>query len=79
MPRTKWSVLLITVLAAFVLLFAGCGDDAEDAASEPVNEEYVNNAWTDGEDLSGTTVNIFGAFVRRSYWNRHCIRRLRRL
>lgn len=63
MPRTKLSVLLITVLAAFVLLFAGCGDGADDAASEPVNEEYVNNAWTDGEDLSGTTVNIFGAFV----------------
>ena len=30
---------------------------------EPAKASYTDNPYTDGQDLSGTTVNIFGAFV----------------
>ncbi|MFO7850535.1 MAG: ABC transporter substrate-binding protein [Spirochaetia bacterium] len=65
--------VLITFLAAFALLgsmfFVSCGAGEEESAEESADEsaedakDYTDNEWTDGQDLSGTTVNIFGAFV----------------
>ncbi|MFP4179516.1 MAG: ABC transporter substrate-binding protein [Spirochaetaceae bacterium] len=62
--------VLITFLAAFALLgsmfFVSCGGGQEEDAAEESTEDardYTDNEWTDGEDLSGRTVNIFGAFV----------------
>jgi alpha-glucoside transport system substrate-binding protein len=56
--------------AVLVILFiAGCAPQeeeaapAEDEAAEEAAVDYTDNPYTDGEDLSGTTVNIFGAFV----------------
>ena len=65
MQRNRVFFVLIALLASMVLVLAGCGGDdgEEEAAAGPAQESYVNNPYTNGEDLSGTTVNIFGAFV----------------
>lgn len=55
MKVTLFHIMLV-VLASLVVF--GC---AQEEAAE--KESYVNNPYTDGENLSGTTVNIFGAFV----------------
>lgn len=59
-------VLLLTLAVVIALAFAACSK--EEAAetmesSEPAMASYVENEWTNGEDLSGTTVDIFGALV----------------
>jgi alpha-glucoside transport system substrate-binding protein len=62
----KLALLLIAVLLAFVLVACG-GQDGEGGESASAAEEsgvdYTDNPYTEGEDLSGTTVNIFGALV----------------
>ncbi|MFP4301871.1 MAG: ABC transporter substrate-binding protein [Spirochaetaceae bacterium] len=67
MQRNRVFFVLIALLASMVLVLAGCGggeeEEEEAAAAEPEQESYVDNPYTDGEDLSGRTVNIFGAFV----------------
>ncbi|MFP4508694.1 MAG: ABC transporter substrate-binding protein [Spirochaetota bacterium] len=52
--------LAVLVLMAFTAPVLFGGGSAEEAieATDP-----TGNPWTDGEDLSGTEVNIFGAFV----------------
>jgi len=50
-------------MMAIALSFTGCGDKKETKASGPEKEVYVTNEYTRGVDLSGKTVNIFGAFV----------------
>lgn len=50
-------------VAVLVLLFFACGGPAEEESAGPAMSSYVENEYTDGQDLSGTTVNIFGAFV----------------
>ena len=57
----KFSLLLIAALA--LVLIVSCGPGEEEAAPAESDVDYTDNPWTDGEDLSGTTVNIFGAFV----------------
>jgi alpha-glucoside transport system substrate-binding protein len=61
--------LLGLLILAGLIVLAGCapqqdGDDqAQEEDAEPAQASYVENRWTDGEDLSGRTVRIFGAFV----------------
>ncbi len=57
----KLTFMPLCVILSVLLIFAGCVPSEED--SDPANASYVNNPYTNGEDLSGTTVNIFGAFV----------------
>lgn len=58
----KSMTVLLAVL--FVASFAFAGGQQEGPA-EPMDSDmdYTDNEWTDGQDLSGTTVNIFGAYV----------------
>ena len=51
------------LVLAIAIVAIGCqrGDEGAEAAAPEV--DYTDNAYTDGADLSGTTVNIFGAFV----------------
>ncbi len=58
---SKWFTGIAGLLVVLLVL-VGCGDGGG-AADGPVNEEFTNNPYTDGEDLSGTTVTVFGAFV----------------
>src|SRR6056297_1826563 len=54
------------LLVAFVLVACGGQDEAAEesaSAAEDSGVDYSDNPYTEGEDLSGTTVNIFGAFV----------------
>ncbi|MFW5827385.1 MAG: extracellular solute-binding protein [Alkalispirochaeta sp.] len=60
----------LAVLTAGLLVLGGCSqsdqesdDDSDSGGGEPEKASYTDNPYTDGEDLSGTTVNIFGAFV----------------
>ena len=63
-------LLIVLVVIASLLAF-GCqqgeqqqeGRQAEDEATGEARASYTDNPWTDGQDLSGTTVTIFGAFV----------------
>ncbi|MFP4373861.1 MAG: ABC transporter substrate-binding protein [Spirochaetaceae bacterium] len=60
---------LVVLLLGMTLVLAGCGageaDEEEEAEQEAAEEATAatDNPWTDGEDLSGETVNVFGAFV----------------
>jgi alpha-glucoside transport system substrate-binding protein len=65
----KGSRLFFTlfVVVAFLtsMLFVSCQpkESDEGEAEETAGRDYTDNEWTDGQDLSGKTVNIFGAFV----------------
>ncbi len=52
-------VLMVVLLAAFALVFVAC----EPAEEEVAATNPTDNPWTEGEDLSGTEVELFGAFV----------------
>ncbi len=52
-------VLMVVLLTVFALLFAAC----EPAEPDVEATAPTDNPWTEGEDLSGTEVEIFGAFV----------------
>jgi alpha-glucoside transport system substrate-binding protein len=59
----KRLLLLLAILAFLVpAVFAGGGSEkgGEGAA---MSSQYTDNPYTDGQDLSGKTVNILGAFV----------------
>ena len=59
--RNLIKVLMATMLVLALvspMAFAGGQQEAEVEATNP-----TDNPWTDGEDLSGTEVQIFGAFV----------------
>ncbi len=58
MVKTPVVVLVVFVVAS-TLVLAAC-EPAEEAV-EATNP--TDNPWTDGEDLSGTEVEVFGAFV----------------
>ncbi len=55
---------MFLVAAVLVLLVVACAreDDGQTAAAD-TDVDFSDNPYTDGQDLSGTTVNIFGAFV----------------
>ncbi|MFP3959099.1 MAG: ABC transporter substrate-binding protein [Spirochaetaceae bacterium] len=59
----------LAVLVATALVLVGCSQAAEEQGAEEASDgqetraSYTDNPWTDGEDLSGTEVSIFGAFV----------------
>ncbi len=63
--------LLIAVVLTVSLITFGCQQGGEQQEGQEAAEEgaggaqasYTDNPWTQGEDLSGTTVTIFGAFV----------------
>ncbi len=58
--------LMLTLTLVLALAFVSCAkEEASEAAapSEPAQASYVENPWTEGEDLSGQTVDVFGAFV----------------
>ncbi len=60
MKRT--TIIAVTALVLLVpVLFLACGGQEESAAAP--SADFTANAWTDGQDLSGTTVQVFGAFV----------------
>ena len=56
---TRIRVLFLVALGAIVAapLFAAPAEEAATASAA------ADNPWTDGQDLSGATVNVFGAFV----------------
>lgn len=60
MRRLKGVALTFLVVGAFALVVAGC-EPADDDAVSATNP--TDNPWTEGVDLSGTEVEIFGAFV----------------
>lgn len=51
------AVLVLMAFTAPVVFGGGAAEEAVEATNP------TGNPWTDGEDLSGTEVNIFGAFV----------------
>jgi alpha-glucoside transport system substrate-binding protein len=59
--------IALLIVALFVLapaaVFAGGQQEGGQADAMASDMDYTDNEWTDGQDLSGTTVNIFGAFV----------------
>lgn len=55
----KAGVCMIAFMLVFSLAFAG----GEREEAPDVDVDYTDNPWTDGQDLSGTRVNVFGAFV----------------
>ncbi|MFW6343730.1 MAG: ABC transporter substrate-binding protein [Sediminispirochaetaceae bacterium] len=71
MKRTTGKVLMSLMSVLLLLLFVSCqnGEEKEEAEKESTKESGVtatdptDNPWTNGKDLSGTEVNIFGAFV----------------
>ena len=68
-PKRVFQLLLVLALAASLLFVTACGQDAEKAEKQKEEEsgaaakDFTDNPWTNGQDLSGTKVNIFGAFV----------------
>ncbi|TVQ40161.1 MAG: carbohydrate ABC transporter substrate-binding protein [Spirochaetaceae bacterium] len=52
--------LLVAVLVLAAVLFAAC---APEEAAVAVGTDPTGNPWTEGQDLSGTEVVIFGAYV----------------
>ncbi len=64
--RHAAKLLLALLLVAGLVAtgaFAGGQQQAEQEAAETEAAAPTDNPWTNGEDLSGTEVNIFGAFV----------------
>ncbi len=59
MPQINRNILLVLLLTV-VITFAYAGGNGEEGAG---GGNYPDNPYTNGADLSGTTVNIFGAFV----------------
>jgi len=62
MKKLLFVLLGLTLVVGFVLTGCQKEEAAEEAGMES-KASYTQNEWTDGEDLSGKTVNIFGAFV----------------
>jgi len=60
MRRFKVVAMSFMVIGALALVMAGC-EPADDGAAAATNP--TDNPWTGGVDLSGTEVEIFGAFV----------------
>ena len=59
-------VLLLAMAIVILVSFSACSKkEATESAesSAPAMASYVENEWTGGEDLSGRTVDIFGALV----------------
>ncbi|TVR35845.1 MAG: carbohydrate ABC transporter substrate-binding protein, partial [Spirochaetaceae bacterium] len=52
--------IIVALLVAVAMLLAACG--AEEAAVS-AGTDPTGNPWTEGQDLSGTEVVIFGAYV----------------
>lgn len=63
MPKRKWSLLTLVVLISVVMVGSVWAEGGQEEADGPANPEFMDNPYTDGQDLSGTSVNIFGAFV----------------
>ncbi len=65
MFRKLLLLFLVSLLALVLIACGGQGDgeESETAMAEESGVDYTDNPYTEGEDLSGTTVNIFGAFV----------------
>ncbi|MEX2444926.1 MAG: ABC transporter substrate-binding protein [Alkalispirochaeta sp.] len=60
--RTVAVLVAVLFVLALPMAFAGGQQEGGGQAADP-DRDYTDNPWTDGQDLSGTTVNIFGAFV----------------
>jgi len=68
--QVGFSIMAVLMLAS-VLVLSGCGggggQQAQGSGGQQASGTTATNAtdnpWTNGQDLSGTTVNIFGAFV----------------
>lgn len=60
-------ITLLFVAIALALILVACGGQdeggGESAEAADSGVDYTDNPYTDGEDLSGTEVSIFGAFV----------------
>lgn len=59
----KKGLMLLLIISLAVFSFIGCSKEEAPAPEEESGIDYSDNPWTEGTDLSGTTVNIFGAFV----------------
>lgn len=63
MKRTVYVACVIAVLIASpVLIWAG-GSAETSGSAAAAGTDYRDNPWTDGQDLSGTVVTTFGAWV----------------
>ncbi|MFW6361763.1 MAG: ABC transporter substrate-binding protein, partial [Spirochaetota bacterium] len=58
----KLLVVLLGLTLVVGFAFAEGQKEQEPQQAEP-GKDYTDNEWTEGQDLSGKTVNIFGAFV----------------
>lgn len=61
--RTVPLALMILVLATVGVWAGGSQEGSGEREGAAAAANPTDNPWTNGEDLSGTTVNIFGAFV----------------
>ena len=62
----RWKLFFTLAISVILLTtFVACQkeDAAEKGEAEQAKASYTENEWTDGQDLSGKRVNIFGAFV----------------
>lgn len=73
MKRTNTRITIL-ISSIVLLLLAGCGQGTKEEQEKSAEKEAekksgvtatspTDNPWTNGKDLSGTKVNIFGAFV----------------
>ncbi|MCF7914311.1 MAG: ABC transporter substrate-binding protein [Spirochaetaceae bacterium] len=68
-PKRVIQILLALALGGLLLFVSGCGQESETAEKQDqeksgaAGSQLTDNPWTNGKDLSGTKVNIFGAFV----------------
>jgi alpha-glucoside transport system substrate-binding protein len=61
--RTVAVLVAVLFVLALPMAFAGGQQEGGQQMTADPDQDFTDNPWTDGQDLSGTTVNIFGAFV----------------
>ena len=60
---TKRVFTLFAMILFIASAFTAWAGGQDEGTTTPSDVDFTDNPYTDGQDLSGTTVNIFGAFV----------------
>ena len=58
--RRSFIIMIVFLMVISGVVFAGGGQQAAPQQDDP---RFTSNPWTEGQNLSGRTVNVFGAFV----------------